>query len=170
MKTNNNNTSENKWFDSLPKEMQELLNIFEEEGLTWEDGPVWDDKPYSVELNTSTPAGEDMYIDLEEISIEALEEYVNNFDINENVAIWWENGQPGRGVPFDNQGEQVADYEEYLAGLRDIIDRCRGDEGEVSNVQQLAIDNFLAAAKELELQGVTFTYNEKSGFEFKQAK
>ena len=111
-----------------------------------------------------------MIISLDKVRKKNLQEYIDNFDINENVAIWWENGQPGRGVPFDNQGEQVADYEEYLAGLRDIIDRCRGNKGEVSNVQQLAIDNFLAAAKELELQGVTFTYNEKSGFEFKKTK
>lgn len=161
--------NEDIWFEQLPKEMQELLNKFEEEGLTWTAGPVWDDKPYSVELNTSTPAGEDMYIDLEEISIEALEEYVNGFDINEEVSLWWQNGEPGPGVPFDNQAEQVADYEEYLAGLRDIIDRCNGNKIDVTHVQQLAIDRLLAAAKDLELQGVVFTYNKKHGFLFKQA-
>lgn len=162
--------NEDIWFEQLPKEMQELLNKFEEEGLTWTTGPVWEEKPYSVELNISTPAGEDMYIDLEEISIEALEEYVNGFDINEKVSLWWENGEPGPGVPFDNQAEQVADYEEYLAGLRDIIDRCKGNTGDVTNVQQLAIDKLLAAAKDLELQGVVFTYSKKHGFKFKQAR
>lgn len=161
--------NEDIWFEQLPKEMQELLNKFEEEGLTWTAGPVWEEKPYSVELNTSTPAGEDMYIHLEEISIEALEEYVNGFDINEEVSLWWQNGEPGPGVPFDNQAEQVADYEEYLAGLRDIIDRCKGNKSDVTHVQQLAIYKLLSAAKDLELQGVVFTYNKKHGFKFKQA-
>lgn len=165
-----NKTEEKKWFDSLPKEMQELLNQLGDEGLTWVAGPVWDEKPYSVELNTSTPAGEDMYIDLEKISIEALEEYINDFDIEYNVSLWWPDGQPGKGVPFDSQAEQVADYEEYLAGLRDIIDRIRGNKNNVTHVQQLAIDNFLAAAKELKLQGVAFTYSKKKGFTFKQSK
>ena len=162
-------TKEDIWFEQLPKEMQELLNMFEEKGLTWTNGPVWEEKPFSVELNTSTPAGEDMYIYLEEISIEALEEYVNGFDINEEVSLWWQNGEPGPGVPFDNQAEQVADYEEYLAGLRDIIDHCKGRESDVTNVQQLAIDKLLAAAKELELQGVAISYSKKKGFTFKQA-
>ncbi len=164
------NTNKDNWFVSLPKEMQELLDKLADEGLTWTTGPVWKEKPYSVELNTSTPAGEDMYIDLEEISIEALEDYVDNFDIEYNVSLWWENGEPGAGVPFDSQAEQVADYEEYLANLRDIIDHCQGNKNKVTHVQQLAIDKLLAAAKELELQGVAFTYNKKNGFTFKQAK
>jgi len=168
MKTKNN--EEKNWFVSLPKEMQELLNLLTDEGLAWEAGPVWDEYPYSVELNTSTPAGEDMYINLKEISIEELEKYVNDFDIDYNVSLWWKNGEAGAGVPFDSQAEQVADYEEYLANLRDIIDHCRGNKNKVTHVQQLAIDKLLAAAKELELQGVAFTYNKKNGFTFKQAK
>lgn len=58
-----------------------------------------------------------------------------------------------------------------IGGLRvEEIDRCKGNTGDVTNVQQLAIDKLLAAAKDLELQGVVFTYSKKHGFKFKQAR
>lgn len=157
------------WYDALPMKMQELLDLWEENDLYW-NGPGWDDKPKSVELNCSTGAGEDMYINLEEISAEALEEYINGFDIEYNVSLWWPDGRPGRGVPFDNQAEQVADYEDYLAWLRDIVDLSRGlnkKKGYLSNSQRLYVDKFMAAAKDLEDVGVIFTWSRKKGFTFK---
>lgn len=159
------------WYKSLPKKMQKLLDLWEENDLHW-IGPAWDDEPMSVELNCSTGAGEDMYINLHEISADALEEYVNDFDIDGNVSLWWENGEPRRGVPFENQGEQVADYEDYLAWLRDIIDLSRGvkkKKGDLSHQQQLAVDNFMAAARELGNNYIHFTWSKKKGFTFKNS-
>lgn len=157
------------WYNALPKETQKLLDLWEDNDLHW-TGTAWDDEPMSVELNCSTGAGEDMYINLHEISADALEEYVNDFDIDENVSLWWENGEPGRGVPFENQGEQVADYEDYLAWLRDIIDASRGmtkKKGELSHSQQLYVDKFKTAVKDLEDVGVSITWSRNSGFKFK---
>lgn len=159
------------WYKSLPKKMQKLLDLWEENDLHWID-PAWDDEPMSVELNCSTGAGEDMYINLHEISADALEEYVNDFDINENVSLWWPDGQKGRGVPFDNQAEQVQDYEDYLAWLRDIIDLSRGikrKKGELSRSQELYVEKFMAAAKDLEDVGVAITWSKKKGFTFKNS-
>ena len=159
------------WYESLPKKMQKLLDLWEENDIHW-NGPAWEEKPHSVELECYTGAGEDMFINLEEISTEELEEYVNGFDINENVALWWPDGQKGRGVPFDNQAEQVQDYEDYLAWLRDIIDLSRGKKrkkGELSQSQQLYVDKFLAAAKDLEDVGVAITWSKKNGFTFKNS-
>ena len=80
---------------------------------------LWDNKPFSAELECYTPAGEDMIIDLEELSRDALQEYIDSFDINENVLLWWENGQP-TDIPFDNIKEHYEDYEEWLEDLERI--------------------------------------------------
>ncbi len=64
-----------------------------------------------------------MFIDLEEPTKEKLQEYIDNFDINENVSMWWQNGEPGRGVPFDNMKEHYEDYEAYLKRLQGICDK-----------------------------------------------
>lgn len=156
------------WYNALSKETKKLLDLWEENDLYW-DGPAWDDEPQSVELNCSTGAGEDMYINLHEISADALEEYVNDFDINEEVSIWWENGQPGRGVPFNDQGEHVEDYEDYLAWLRDIIDASRGKKNDISHQQQIVTDKLEETAKELASVGLTFTYTPKRGFKYHKA-
>lgn len=157
------------WYKSLPKKMQKLLDLWEENDIHW-IGPAWEDESHSVELECYTEAGEDMFIDLHDISADALEEYINGFDINEKVSLWWENGQPGRGVPFDNQAEHVQDYEDYLAWLRDIIDLSRGikrKKGELSRSQELYVEKFMAAAKDLEHVGVAITWSKKKGFTFK---
>lgn len=80
---------------------------------------LWDNKPFSAEIECYTPAGEDMIIDLEELSRDALQEYIDSFDINENVSMWWPNGQPS-GVPFSNIKEHYEDYEEWLDDLERI--------------------------------------------------
>ena len=157
------------WYNALPKKMRKLLDLWEENDIHW-NGPAWEDEPHSVELECYTGAGEDMIINLHEISADDLEEYVNDFDINEEVSIWWPDGQPGRGVPFDNQAEHVQDYEDYLAWLRDIIDLSRDvkkKKTDLSHQQQLVVDNFMAAARELGDVFVTFTWSRKKGFTFK---
>lgn len=163
-----NNNDNQKWYDSLPKEMKKLLDLWEENELNW-IGPAWEENPQSVELNCSTGAGEDMVINLEKISVDALEEYVNGFDINYEVSLWWPDGKPGRGVPFDNQAEQVEDYEDYLAWLRDIIDASRNTKRKISNQQQVVVEKLEAVAKDLESLGLTFTYTPKRGFRYHKA-
>lgn len=73
-----------------------------------------------VELECYTPAGEDMIFTLDELTAQCLCDYINSFDINENVLMWWQDG--GSGVPFNNIKEHYEDYEEWLDGLMDIAD------------------------------------------------
>jgi hypothetical protein len=77
----------------------------------------------SDEFETYTDAGEDMIITLEEPTKECLQQYIDDFDINYNVSIWWPNGEPGRGVPFDNMKEQYEDYESYLKRLQKVCNK-----------------------------------------------
>lgn len=82
-------------------------------------GQAWDDKPYSAEVECYTDAGEDMCFCLEELSAEGMMEYVDSFDINEQVVLWWPNGRKaeGMGVPFNNIVEHYQDYEKFLERL-----------------------------------------------------
>lgn len=74
-------------------------------------------------LSCYTPNGdEEMFIRLEKPRKEYLQEYIDNFDINYNVMMWWPNGQKGSGVPFDNIKEHYEDYEEWLQWLQKVCD------------------------------------------------
>ena len=90
------------------------------------DEPVWSYAPRSVEFECYTDGGEDMFIDLEEPTKEKLQEYIDNFDINENVLLWWQNGiefTREKRVPFDNIKEHYEDYEDYLKWLQKICNK-----------------------------------------------
>lgn len=75
------------------------------------------------ELECYTDAGEDMIITLDKVLKKNLQEYINSFDINANVLLWWEDGTPGKGVPFDNVKEHYEDYEAYIERLQAICDK-----------------------------------------------
>lgn len=87
------------------------------------DEPIWNNYPYSVELECYTDAGGDMIIDVEVPTKEKLQEYIDEFDINGEVLKWWADGTPGRGVPFDNIKEHYEDLEDYLKWLERV---CNG--------------------------------------------
>jgi len=160
------NDEEMAWYNQLPIEKRQLLDLWADNDLNWISGELWLDKPHSVELEMYTDAGGDMIIDLEDITVESLEEYVNDFNINEEVSSWWRNGEPGNGVPFDNQGEHVEDLEAWLSELRDIIDLSRGKENEYTNEQQRVMRKLENTKKELEKLGISFTYSHGKGFEY----
>ncbi len=102
-----------------------------------------------IELESHTPAGGDMIatIDVTEDWKEAYREYVENFDSNEEVALWWHNGQKGRGVPFDNMKEHYDDLEDWLDWQKDIIRIMDGGEPEKKEEPDPAIDGIEAVRK-----------------------
>lgn len=76
-----------------------------------------------VELETHTKGGEDMIISLKELNKKSLEEYIDNFDINDSVIRWWQNGANAAhaaGVPYSNIVEHYKDYEDYLSNLSQV--------------------------------------------------
>lgn len=74
------------------------------------------------ELEMYTPADGDMCWYLEELTPECLQEYIDNFDINEEVISWWQGGTRDSGVPFDNIRDHYDDVEEWLNELQSICD------------------------------------------------
>lgn len=75
------------------------------------------------EIECYTDAGEDMIITLDKVRKKNLQDYIDEFDINEEVLLWWQNGKPGKGVPFSNVKEHYEDYEKYLKRLQKICDK-----------------------------------------------
>ena len=75
------------------------------------------------ELECFTNAGEDMVIYLERVRKENLQQYINEFDINGIVLMWWEYGVRGNGVPFENIKEHYECYENYLKRLQKICNK-----------------------------------------------
>ena len=104
------------------EEYKANIEYLEENDIMFIGDCGWDNLPYQGELETYTDAGEDMIIGLKVVDKEHLQEYIDGFDINENVGLWWPNGMKGRGVPFDNMKEQYEDYEAYLKRLQEVCD------------------------------------------------
>ena len=108
------------------KPYQHVINLLylEDNDITAvSEDPVWENFQNSVELECYTDAGEDMLIDLEEPTKEKLQEYIDSFDIDEKVILWWSGGKPGKGVPFSNIREHYEDYEDYLEWLQKMCDK-----------------------------------------------
>lgn len=76
--------------------------------------------PFACELGMYTNCGGDMNISLECLDKESLQDYIDGFDLNEEVVIWWPNGCKGAGVPYDNIKEHYEDLEEWLEKVQSI--------------------------------------------------
>lgn len=96
--------------------------LFEDCDNIFYNGLAHEDEPFSAELESYTSAGGDMIISMEELSKEKLQEYIDGFDINYEVVIWWQNGKKGNGVPFDNIKQHYEDLEDWLNWLQKICD------------------------------------------------
>ena len=102
------------------------LSFLEDNNISTSSEKIWEEHPSSVELECYTDAGEDMLINLEEPSKDCLQKYIDDFDVNENVMMWWREGENTaheRGVPFYNIKDHYEDYENYLQWLQKICDK-----------------------------------------------
>ena len=108
------------------KEFKENLAYLEENGIRFTGATPWpEEHPMSVELENYTDAGGDMIIYLEEPTKERLQSYINDFDINEEIMIWWRDGEGkahAAGVPFDNIGQHYDDLKAWLKDLQEVCD------------------------------------------------
>lgn len=103
------------------KEFNEAIEYLAVNDIALIGTRIWADKPLSVELETYTDAGEDMIINLEEPSKKCLQEYIDTFDIDDEVDKWWVDGVSAPGVPFKTKEEHRADYRAFLSLLKDIV-------------------------------------------------
>lgn len=66
-----------------------------------------------VEIESYTDGGGDMIITLDELTRENMVKYLQDFDVNEETNLWFPEGKPGRGVPFDNYKDLWEDIENW---------------------------------------------------------
>ena len=78
------------------------------------------------EVENYTDAGGDMVICIGELTKEKLSEYLDNFDLNDEVVLWWSETtskeRKERGLPFGNIKEHYEDLEAWLQTMWTI---CR---------------------------------------------
>ena len=76
------------------------------------------------ELESYTDAGGDMIISLEKIRKSDLQEYLDNFDIDDEIMLWWaettSKQREERGLPFDNIKEHYEDLEQWKNFMQGI--------------------------------------------------
>lgn len=66
-------------------------------------------------------------LDVSEDWKKAFKDYVEGFDVDNEVIIWWPNGKPGKGVPFDNIRDLYDDIEDWLDWLKNIVRVMEGE-------------------------------------------
>ena len=69
------------------------------------------------EISYYTDAGGDMTFELEKITRSEFQKYIDNFDIDQEIMLWWaettEKQRKERGLPFDNIKEHYEDLESW---------------------------------------------------------
>lgn len=98
------------------KEFNANIAYLEENNVSVNDEPLWEDEPYSRELYFETPSGGDFYICVEEVTRKRVLECLDDYDINEVVMLWWEGGRH----PFGNIKALYEDIEEWLEDFKEI--------------------------------------------------
>lgn len=107
---------------NITEQEQKIIDYLDENSVSCEwDGDRW-------ELNNYTSAGGDMNWTLDTLTSECLQDYIDNFDINDEVLLWWQPGnpwnheEPGSRTPFDNVKQHYEDLEDWLDNLQEICD------------------------------------------------
>ena len=114
--------SKKPYIHKLSKEQKILLSVLEEDHKVYiseYDG--------SVEIEDWTDVGEDMIINLETFSLEALEEYARNYDdeeIAEHVRLMMGDKGYNAAVGGDIQ-TAINDQREWISALRETINKAR---------------------------------------------
>jgi hypothetical protein len=65
------------------------------------------------ELESYTDGGGDQIVYVDNLTSNELIKYLENYDVNEETNLWFPNGQPGKGVPFDNYKDLWDDIENW---------------------------------------------------------
>ncbi len=86
------------------------------------------ENPSGIEIESYTDAGGDQIvtIDVRTDWKRDFIRYVEDYDMDEEVILWWPNGKPGRGVPFANIREHYEDLEDWLNWMKDIASIIEG--------------------------------------------
>lgn len=107
-------------------------------------------------LESYTDGGGDQLIYVDNLTREEVVESLENYDVNEETNIWFPNGQPGKGVPFDNYKDLWDDIEKWRQWMLNIAKRM--PDGEDVDEKEATAEELLEDADLDKLQNVFFEY------------
>lgn len=108
------------------KEFKANVAYLENAGIVVGEDAVGENHPFSRELYFETPLSRELYfktpfggdfgITVEEVTREKVLEYLNDYDVNEECVLWWNNGKS----PFSNIKALYEDIEQWLEDFKKI--------------------------------------------------
>lgn len=127
----------------LDKKIQDIL---EKNEFNFDEEIIEQDNGKYIEINQSTPEGEDWWETIwfdgtYEGFVNAVEERVLNFDIDEEVEIWIPNR--GKGGCPDSIMDLVHDAEWKQKTLENLLDDLQGNEKEEKKITKESVENDL---------------------------
>ena len=108
------------------------------------------------ELESYTDGGGDQIVCLDNLTRDELVERLEDYDVNEETNLWFPNGQPGKGVPFDNYKDLWDDIENWRQWMLGIARRM--PDGEEVDEKVSTAQELLENADLDDLQNVFFSY------------
>lgn len=75
------------------------------------------------ELESYTDGGGDQIVYVDNLTRDEVVEYLENYNVNEMTNLWFPNGQPGKGVPFDNYKDLWDDIENWRQWMLGIAEQ-----------------------------------------------
>ena len=108
------------------------------------------------ELESYTDGGGDQIVYVDNLTRDELVEYFEDYDVNEETNLWFPDGQPGKGVPFDNYKDLWDDIENWRKWMLSIAKRM--PDGEEVDEKVSTAQELLENARLEDLQNVFFTY------------
>lgn len=106
------------------------------------------------ELESYTDGGGDQLIYVDNLTREELVENLENYDVNYETSLWFSDGKPGRGVPFDNYKDLWDDIEDWRKWALGIAKRM--PDGEEVDEKEATSEDLLEDADLDKLQNVFF--------------
>ena len=137
--------------ETLSKIEQSNMEFLEDHDITCtkcEDG--------SWELESYTDGGGDQIVYVNNLTRDELVEYLENYDVTEEANLWFPDGKPGRGVPFDNYKDLWDDIEDWRQWMLGIAKRM--PDGEEVDEKVSRAQDLLENANINDLQNVFFSY------------
>lgn len=110
----------------------------------------------SWELESYTDGGGDQIVYVEHLTRDELVERLEDYDVNEETNLWFPDGQPGKGVPFDNYKDLWDDIENWRQWMLGIAKRM--PDGEELDEKVPTAQDLLENANINDLQNVFFSY------------
>lgn len=107
-----------------------------------------------MESYTDGGGGQVVYVD--NLTRDELVEYLEKYDVNDETNLWFPDGRPGRGVPFDNYKDLWDDIEDWRKWALGIAKRM--PDGEEVDEKEATAEELLEDADLDKLQNVFFEY------------